>query len=55
MKAPFSTNNTVADPDLELKRGWGGGGGGVVLLALGAFLFSVISSFLLKKLGKKTL
>ena len=33
---------TVADPDLELRRG--GGGGGFVLLALPAFLSSVISS-----------
>jgi len=40
----------VADPDLELSRGWGGGGS-FVLLALPAFLLSVISSFLPKIRG----
>ena len=37
----MNANITVADPDLELR-------GGVVLLALSAFLPSVISSFLPK-------
>ena len=36
--------SSVADPDLELKGGWGGGGG-FDLLALLAFFPSVISSF----------
>ena len=31
--------------DLELRRGWGGGGSAVVLLALPAFLPSLISIF----------
>jgi len=34
----------VEDPDLELRKG-GWGGGGFVLLALPAFLPSVISSY----------
>ena len=39
---------TVAHLDLELKRG---GGGGVHLLALVAFLSSVISSFFIENKG----
>ena len=38
----------VADPDFELR--WGGGGG-FVLLALPAFLPSVISSFITQNKG----
>ena len=42
--------STVADSDPEVT---GGGGGGVVLLALPAFLSSVISSFLPKIGGRE--
>ena len=41
----------VADPDLELRGGGGGGGGGLDLLALLAFIPSVISAFLPKIRG----
>ena len=47
------------NPDLDLSGGWGGGRGGVggwvdgfVLLALQAFLLSVISSFVYKIRGQ---
>ena len=46
------TLKSVADPDLELTgEGGGGGGGGFVLLALPAFLPSVISSFVTQNKG----
>jgi len=41
---------TVVDPDLEVR---GGRGGGVVLLALPAFLPSVISSFFTQNKGRQ--
>ena len=48
--ATYNWRLTVSDPDLEL-RGGGGGEGGLDLLALLAFLTSVISSFLTQNKG----
>ena len=45
---------TVADPDLELRKGGGGGGGGGLdLLALLAFFPSAISSFFIQNKGAR--